>query len=53
MKPNREFYLAVQHDLGIPSERIFFWDESPAHVAAAAAFLPLFDLSATTQTGGS
>jgi putative hydrolase of the HAD superfamily len=36
-KPREHFYIAVQRDLQLSADQIYFWDDSPPHVHAAAA----------------
>ena len=38
VKPDPAFYLAITQRLGVDPESIMFWDDAPAHVAAAHAF---------------
>lgn len=36
MKPESEYYRAIENDLGRDPGHLYFWDDSPEHVEAAA-----------------
>jgi putative hydrolase of the HAD superfamily len=36
VKPHEDFYRAIERDLRVAAGEIFFWDDSPGHVEAAA-----------------
>ena len=36
-KPDAPFFEAIANSIGVPAERILFWDDSQGHVDAARA----------------